>query len=555
MQPVRGEKEMEEEKITDSSTLFAAAVRPILKSKCFSCHNEKKAKGGLVMTTEEKLLTGGKNGPVWKPGNALNSHIIQNINLPEEEKKHMPPKDKPQLSREEAELIFAWIQAGADMKKTIKDYAEGDTIRSLAARFVHLPKENEEKKYLFAAADVSTIRQLNGPFCSVFPLSQNSQALQADFFVKEKFDRKKLEELLKVKEQLVVLNLDNMPVTDDDMKMIYQFSNLEKLLLNNSLITNNGLKEMGKLKKLQSLSLSGTMIDKNTATWFSQADSLKEVFVWNTKISAADAAELQKQNGKINFNTGYVPDEKEILVLTPPLVKNDEFILNEQEKIILKHQVPGVIIRYSLDGTEPDSISAAEYKEPITVNGFTTLKTRAAKTGWYSSPVLSFSFFKKGAKPSSAELINAPNEKYKGEGPATLIDSKKGLAESFNDAAWLGFREKPFEAFFYFDTVKTISSISISYNENVQSYLLPPEYVEVWAGDEKNKLKFIKKTTPLQPTEKEKNVVRNGGIKIDFPPSTFKVYKIVAKNVSKLPKWHPGKGDKAWVFIDEIFFN
>jgi hypothetical protein len=33
------------------------------------------------------------------------------------------------------------------------------------------------------------------------------------FFVREKFDRKKLEDLLKVKEQLVVLNLGNMPVT------------------------------------------------------------------------------------------------------------------------------------------------------------------------------------------------------------------------------------------------------------------------------------------------------------------------------------------------------
>ena len=53
-QPLRNEN-TGEEKITDSSSLFAAAIRPILKSKCFSCHNEKKAKGGLIMTTEEKF--------------------------------------------------------------------------------------------------------------------------------------------------------------------------------------------------------------------------------------------------------------------------------------------------------------------------------------------------------------------------------------------------------------------------------------------------------------------------------------------------------------------
>ena len=49
------------------------------------------------MTTEEKILEGGKNGPIWKSGDALNSHIIENINLPEDEKKHMPPKGKPQV--------------------------------------------------------------------------------------------------------------------------------------------------------------------------------------------------------------------------------------------------------------------------------------------------------------------------------------------------------------------------------------------------------------------------------------------------------------------------
>jgi hypothetical protein len=32
-QPLRGEEEMKEEIITDSSSLFAAAVRPVLKSK------------------------------------------------------------------------------------------------------------------------------------------------------------------------------------------------------------------------------------------------------------------------------------------------------------------------------------------------------------------------------------------------------------------------------------------------------------------------------------------------------------------------------------------
>jgi hypothetical protein len=217
--------------------------------------------------------------------------------------------------------------------------------------------------------------------------------------------------------------------------------------------------------------------------------------------------------------------------------------------------VGGVSIRYTTDGSDPDSTTSPLYKDPVTINGFTMVKAMAIRTGWYSSPIASFTFFKKGIKPSKAELLNQPNEKYKGNGAATLTDLKKGLAENFNDAAWLGFREQPFSAIFYFDTAKSINSISISYNENVQSYLMPPAEVEIWAGENKDKLKLLKKSSAIQPTKEEKNVVRVEGLKIDIPQSKYKCYKIIAKNVSKLPAWHPGKGEKAWIFIDEIFFN
>lgn len=554
-QPLQGEEEIKEEKITDSSSLYAAAVRPILKSKCFSCHNEKKAKGGLIMTSEEKILAGGKNGPIWQSGDALNSHIIQNIYLPEEDKKHMPPKGKPQLTEQEISFLFAWIDAGADMRKPMREYADDDTLKILASAFIHLPKEETAKLYPFKAASFSLIQKLSSPFCAVFPLSENSPALQADFFVREKFDRKKLDELLKIKEQLVVLNLGNMPVEDGDMKTINQFTNLEKLILNNSLVTNSGISEIKKLKNLRSLSLAGTKIDKNAAPAFTLLDSLKEVFVWNTKISPAEAQELQKQNSRIKFDIGYVPDENEVLVLTPPVVKNEEFVIGDDEKIELKSQLPGVTIRYTTDGTEPDSINSPVYNEPLPANGFTLVKARSVKPGWYASNVSSFSFFKKGMKPSGAELINPPNEKYKGEGATTLIDDKKGVAENFSDPAWLGFREKPLAALFYFDTPRTISNISISYNIGVQSYLMPPAEIEIWAGDAKNDLKLLKKVRPKPITEAEKNTVRVEGLKIELTPATHKCYKVTLKNLERLPSWHPGKGDKAWIFVDEIFFN
>ena len=42
--------------------VFTHMVKPILETKCESCHNSKKAKGELVMETEALLLKGGKSG-------------------------------------------------------------------------------------------------------------------------------------------------------------------------------------------------------------------------------------------------------------------------------------------------------------------------------------------------------------------------------------------------------------------------------------------------------------------------------------------------------------
>jgi len=373
--------------------------------------------------------------------------------------------------------------------------------------------------------------------------------------VREKYDPQKLEDLLKVNKQLIVLNLGNMPVTDENMKTISKFSNLEKLILNNSLITEKGLTEIENIKSLRSLSLAGTQIGKNALPQLLKMASLNEVFLWNTGIKEADLDAWKNKGKEIIFNTGYVPDKGEVLALTAPVLKNESTVLAENERAELKHQIPGVVIRYTTDGSVPDSITSREYKEPIPVNGFTMVKARAVKDGWYSSPVIDFALFKKGIMPQKAELETIPHERHKGEGGITLIDGKKGAPKIFTDAAWLGFKEQPFAAVFSFEKQQTISSISISYNMNVPSYIMPPTEVEVWGGDTKDKLKLLKKIIPPQTTKEEMNVVRNEAVKIEIPPSAFRYYKIMAKNITKLPSWHPGKGEKGWVFIDEVFFN
>jgi hypothetical protein len=43
--------------------------------------------------------------------------------------------------------------------------------------------------------------------------------------------------------------------------------------------------------------------------------------------------------------------------------------------------------------------------------------------------------------------------------------------------------------------------------------------------------------------------------KISFAPAEVKYMKIVVKPLQKLPKWHDGKGQRAWIFLSEIVVN
>jgi hypothetical protein len=537
--------------INDQTPVFEAAIQPILKAKCYQCHNEQKQKGQLLMTTWAGLLKGGKNGPIWVAGDALKSHILQRANLPLDDKKHMPPKGKPQLTPQEIGLLTAWINAGADPQKTVGALAANDPLKTLLQKDNTAPTSATE--YDFDAADAKTIEKLNNPFRSVFAVAHNSPALHADFFVRQAYKPEQLGELSAIKSQLVSLNLTNMPVKDEDLKTIAQFENLEKLILNNTDITGQNLTALQSLSALRSLSLSGTKVTKEQLSFVNKMPQLKEIFIWNTAISEADIALLQKQCPKVGFQLGYVAKASEILKLNPPMLVNEQFVLTDQMPVTFKHPLKGVTIRYTLDGTTPDSTSALVYDKPIYLSNLTVVKAIATKENWYASNSVEYTFFKGRYRPKTVQLLNEPNPQYPGEGSQTLTDFKKGDPSDFKNKAWLGYREKPFEALFTFEKPMPLKTLTISTGRNVGGSIFPPTALEIWGGNEPNKLQLLQKIVPLQPTKNDSPRIEP--YQVTLKEGTFMHFKVIARPVAKIPVWHSNKNNPGWVFVDEVFFN
>ena len=542
----------EEINLTKAS-LFVAAVEPILANKCNKCHNERKAKGKLVMSSKAGLLKGGESGPLWLADQPDSSLLLQRIHLPMELEEHMPPEGKPQLTALEKELIGEWIKAGADMDKTLQAYDSDNSARQLAERILEQrTKATAGPSYDFPPASAKVIESLNTPFCSVYPLAVNSPALAAKISVREYFKPAYITDLKQIRKQLTYLNLTDLPIIDEYLRDLKDFPNLEKLILNGTKVSSPNLETIGSLKSLRSLALSNTQVDTGLVELLKVLPLLEELYVWNTAIDSIVVDRWQQDFPGIEFHLGFKPDLNEKLKMSPPALANDKMLLNSGELVQLKHSLPGAIIRYTLDGAEPDSLASEIYQEPLALDGITTIRAKAFREGWESSETVSYTMFQAGLKPSGVKLLKSTSGNYRGSGESTLIDAEKGDASNFRSPYWLGFQDNPMEVLFTFEESKQVQEIVLSYAVNMGSYIMPPRKVEVWAGDSLTDLQKVHTANPLQPSQYGPNTVE--AVTIPVRQSNFTHYKLVAYPVARLPEWHGGAGDRGWVFSDEVLF-
>ncbi|MEI9911598.1 MAG: chitobiase/beta-hexosaminidase C-terminal domain-containing protein [Bacteroidota bacterium] len=343
-----------------------------------------------------------------------------------------------------------------------------------------------------------------------------------------------------------------MPVKDNELTIISQFSNLRKLNLSFTGITGSSLAELNKLDELRQLSLSGTAIKKENVLALSALKKLSHLFIWNTTLSDTDIGYLKNEMKNIVVEAGF-KDDTSILQLTPPILLNEEQVIHSPLTLKLKHYINGVSIRYTLDGSEPDSILSPEYNNDIVIAKNVMLKAKAFKQGWISSAVLENYFFSSTYKADSAINLLPPDEQYKGNGASTLTDLVRGEAGNARSGKWLGYRKNRMESIFFFTAPVTISSVTLNTLIDIGAYIMPPVSIEVWGGDDAGHLKKLSVITPQQPVKAQSAYSK--AFELSFTPVSLKCLKVITVPVSKLPVWHPGKGDKGWVFIDEVFVN
>jgi uncharacterized membrane protein len=533
----------------EEANVYTDLVEPVLEQKCISCHNQQKAKGNLQMQTKQLFAKGGKNGVPWDTASADLGILLARVHLPLDDKKHMPPRGKAPLTDDEVTLLEAWIKNGSRFDLMVQSLDPQNPMYRYAQQV--LAGSGIEEKYEFAAANADKVKELNSTYRLIKSVAAESPALSVNFYNRANFKPEDISALLPLKEQIITMDLSKMPVRDEDLKSISRFTELRKLILNFTDITGATLPELKQLTKLKSLSLSGTKVQLAQVRALAQIPSLKNVFVWNTALTAGDMIALKKAS-RIHYETGFRGDTV-VLNLNPPVFENEDPILSGKTAIRLKHQIPGTIIRYSLDGKVPDSTASAVYDKPFAISKNTKVIARAFKTGWYGSKSAEKFFFRSTYHPDSVRLVTRADVKYPAQGNKTLNDGVKS-DQSTSSGKWLGYRDQDLQAYLYFNKPVKAQSVTISMLRNVGGYIFPPTRIEVWGGTNEKQMQLLKVLTPQMPV---KTTTNSENLVYDFVFTAREItcLRVLAKPLGKLPDWHPGKGQKAWIFMDELFVN
>ena len=287
------------------SVLYTAMVEPVLHDNCYGCHSSARVKGGLRLDGPSMITRGGKDGAVIVPGHPEVSLLVKRILLPLDDEHHMSPKEKPQLTKAEVQLLRWWIATGASYDQQVARLPQDNAIHAMLATFhdgtagpvdassVVSPNvaDSDMPSAPVAAAPVSAVQRLAAAGATVLPIATGSHYLTVSF--PDSMGRDGLAALTSIREQLVELRCSGLPVGDSVVALAAGCPHLVRLWLDHTSITCGGLGQLSRLVELRYLNLAGTAVDEGAVRRLVGMPKLKRVYLYDTRVSRSGWAGLQ----------------------------------------------------------------------------------------------------------------------------------------------------------------------------------------------------------------------------------------------------------------------
>ncbi len=133
-----------------------------------------------------------------------------------------------------------------------------------------------------------------------------------------------------------------------------------------------------------------------------------------------------------------------------------------------------------------------------------------------------------------------------------LIDGLRGDA-NWRTGGWQGFQYQDFEATVDLGRRRVLYSLGASFLQDAKSWIWMPSEVVLSVSSDGAEFLEVARLTGDVADDAYGNILRDWLAQIDGVEARY--VRVFARNYGTIPDWHPGHGEGAFIFIDEILVD
>jgi predicted alpha-1,2-mannosidase len=240
-----------------------------------------------------------------------------------------------------------------------------------------------------------------------------------------------------------------------------------------------------------------------------------------------------------------------------PFVISENRVFDEKLKVALGYNniFPGDqhFLFYSIDSNNWET-----YEKPFFIDKscriFLKLQHRTNDKRVYHSSVVWCDFIKKDPTIHLSLINSTYANQYSAAGENTLIDGLRG-GNDFRTGDWQGYHGQDIRAEISFDSAKVIDKIGVSCIRDQKSWIFLPAKLEFEVSVDGVNFQKLEEIIINKATEIDENPKCFEYSRTLKEPLKLKKIRYFIQNPGSCPDWHLGRGNKTWLFLDELHFN
>ncbi len=222
-------------------------------------------------------------------------------------------------------------------------------------------------------------------------------------------------------------------------------------------------------------------------------------------------------------------------------------VFKESTPVLITAAADNAKIRYTLDGTEPGPDST-EYLAPFRIDATANIRAAVFSLGG-SRSMTAESVANKRPNDWTVSIGHPYNRQYTGGGDDGLIDGIRGTL-NFASGEWQGYQPYDLVATIDLRRATNVSELGGGFLQNARSWIwMPTRIVFETSLDGATFTKVAEIKTDVA-VDDMKEQIRDYITRI--APTNARYVRVHAYNLGKIPACHPGAGDDAFIFVDEI---